>query len=95
MRRFLVGLFLIGLLAVAVTGCGPAYGYGPRFGYAPYWDGFAHGDFGAHPWFRDHRPWEDHWHGHPVAFYHAPNDRLANAGHFGGFHAGAFHDGHP
>jgi hypothetical protein len=92
MQRLFAGILLVWLLAACVSGCGPTYGYGDgyrAFGYAPYWGDFVRPE----PYFVIHHPWEDHWYGHPVAFYHGPAERLANAGHFGGFHGGGFHDG--
>jgi hypothetical protein len=92
MQRLIPAMFLLGLLTVCVSGCGPTYGYGggyPAFGYAPYWGGFVRPE----PRFALHHPWEDHWHGRAVGFYHGPAEYLANAEHFAGFHGGGFRGG--
>jgi hypothetical protein len=91
MERLIPAMFLLGLFAVCVSGCGPAYGYGggyPTMGFAPYWGGWA-----GEPRFGVYHPWEDHWHGHAVGFYRGPSERLASAGHFdgGGFHSDGGH----
>lgn len=87
-----VVLMLVCLLAVFASACGPAYDYDygyPRYGFAPYWSSFYGGDAR----FAVHHPWEEHGFGHPMAFYHAPVNHFASAGHFGGFHGGGFHGG--
>ena len=92
MRYLIPTIFLICLLAVCASGCGPSYDYGygyPEYGYAPYWGGFRGREYG----FNEHHPWENHGYGHPSGFYHGSGDRFASAGHFGGFHGGGFHGG--
>jgi hypothetical protein len=92
MRYLITVIFLVCVLAVCASGCGPSYDYGygyPAYGYAPYWGGFR----GGESRFEVHHPWEDHGYGHPYAFYREPTERFASAGHFGGFHGGGFHGG--
>lgn len=83
-RRSIGALILLGLVACAVSGCGPVYGYPdyPDYGYAPYSWGWGNG-WGYEPDFAVHHPWEEHHEfGHHMEFFHG-----------GGFHGGGFHGG--
>jgi hypothetical protein len=88
--RSIGALILLGMLACAVSGCGPEYGgyYGgdyPSYGYSPYWGS----GWGYNPGFAIGHPWEGHFGGggHHTEFYHA------GGGHVGGARGGGGHGG--
>ncbi len=93
LRRSIAAFVLLGLIACAMSGCVPAYGYSdyPQYGYAPYSYGWGN-VWGYNPGFVVNHPWEEHHgFGHHTQFYNG-----GGFGHGGGFHGGGgggFHGG--